>query len=659
MENLRKLLILFCLLVSSLGFAQVRDINSVRKNAEAGNAQSQYLLGWCYGNGSNGVVKSYEKAVIWLEKSAQQGYEAAQYYLGWCYYYGHGVRKNAEKALYWYGKAAEQGNSEAASMVNVLAGIPQLSKEQGFQVDMFDASRPPILNIVSNSVQFVDPNGNNAIDADEECMVKLKVKNSGKGDAVNCLARIYTADQVKGLDFETIVIPLIKSMETKEITIPIRATKQTEDKNVTLYAQIDETHGFGTEPLILQVDTRKFEEPLLQIVDYGASSETGGVLEKMKPFTLQALLQNTKHGVAKNVTVSIELPENVILQETDKKDIMFNQMDGGITESLEYTLMVNRNYKSNQIPVTFKVKEKNGKYAENKTIQLNLNQSFGSKMVVEAKQAQQQSFDIKISSIGSEVDKNIPSSDTKNDKTFAVIIANESYNRVDGVPFAANDGRIFSEYCKKALGMPEDNVKLLVNATLNDIRAQIKWLGDVMNAYKGEAKAIFYYAGHGIPDEKSKTAYLLPIDGYGSDVNTGYALKDLYSILGELPSESVTVFLDACFSGAKREGDMLSSARGVAIKVEESAPVGNMVVFSAAQGDETAYPYKEQGHGMFTYFLLKKMQETKGEISLGDLSSYVIEQVSKQSIVKNGKLQTPTVIPANNVGTNWKNWKLR
>lgn len=659
MKNLRKLFVLLCLLVSLVSFAQVKDINGIIKKAEAGDAQSQYLLGWCYGNGNNGITRSDERAIIWLEKSAKQGYDAAQYYLGWCYYYGRGVEKDYERAAYWYGKAAEQGHSEANAMVKVLASVPKQIKKQSASVDMFDASCPPILNIVSNSAQFIDPNGNNAIDADEKCMVKVKVTNSGKGDAVNCLARIYPADQVKGLSFETIVIPLIKSMETKEIVIPISATKETEDKNVTLYAQIDEVHGFGTEPLMLQVDTRKFEEPLLQVVDYGTSSEAGGVLEKMKPFTLQALLQNTKHGIAKDVTVSIELPENVILQETNKKTIPFGQIGGGVTKSLEYILMVNRNYKSNQIPVTFKVKERDGKYAKDKTIQLNLNQSFGTKMVVEAKQSQQQSFDIKIASIGSEVDKNIPSCGTNNDKTFAVIIANESYNRVDGVPFAANDGRIFSEYCKAALGMPEDNVKLLVNATLNDIRAQIKWLKDVMKAYKGEAKAIFYYAGHGIPDEKDKTAYLLPVDGYGSDVNTGYALKDLYSILGELPSKSVTVFLDACFSGTKREGDMLASARGVAIKVNESAPIGNMVVFSAAQGDETAYPYKDQGHGMFTYFLLKKMQETKGEVSLGDLSSYVIEQVSKQSIVKNGKSQTPTVIPSNNVGATWKNWKLR
>ena len=70
------------------------------------------------------------------------------------------------------------------------------------------------------------------------------------------------------------------------------------------------------------------------------------------------------------------------------------------------------------------------------------------------------------------------------------------------------------------------------------IQDWIKWLQNVMEVYQGEAKVIFYYAGHGIPDEQNKNGYLLPVDGYGSD--------DLFKILGSMPSRSVTVFLDKC-----------------------------------------------------------------------------------------------------------------
>lgn len=259
----------------------------------------------------------------------------------------------------------------------------------------------------------------------------------------------------------------------------------------------------------------------------------------------------------------------------------------------------------------------------------------------------------------SDIDVGIPVSNIKSNNTFAVIIANENYEEVADVPFAHNDGEIFKQYCAKTLGIPEKNIRLKENATLNNINSCISWLKQVIDAYNGKARVIFYYAGHGISDENGKTVYLLPTDGLGSDVSTGYKLDDLYNSLGNLPSQSVTIFLDACFSGANRNGEMLASARGVAIKAKSSAPTGNMVVFSAAQGDETAYPYNEQQHGMFTYYLLKKIKETYGDVTYKELGNYVIDNVRKQSIVVNNKSQTPAVVPSTIVGSNWEVWKLK
>ncbi len=259
----------------------------------------------------------------------------------------------------------------------------------------------------------------------------------------------------------------------------------------------------------------------------------------------------------------------------------------------------------------------------------------------------------------SEVDVNIPATDSKNDKTFAVIIANENYQSESTVLYAKNDGETFKKYCIQTLGIPAINVHYQPDAMLNQIRDEINWLKQVAEAYNGEANIIFYYAGHGIPDENSKNSYLLPVDGYGTDITTGYKLDDLYQILGNLPVRSVTLFMDACFSGAGRDGQMLTQARGVRVTAKSGAPSGNMVVFSSSQGDETSFPYKEKGHGLFTYFLLKKLQETKGEVTLGELGDYVTTQVGQQSILVNRKSQTPTVTTSATMGDSWKELKLK
>ena len=259
----------------------------------------------------------------------------------------------------------------------------------------------------------------------------------------------------------------------------------------------------------------------------------------------------------------------------------------------------------------------------------------------------------------SDVDQNIPEVSATNTNTFAIIIANESYQEETPVQYALNDGHTFKEYCQKVLGLPEDNIHYRENATLNNMLAEVDWIAKVARAYNGEANLIVYYAGHGIPDEASGSSYLLPVDGIGNNLRTGYSLAEFYKTLGALPARCVTVFMDACFSGAKRGEGMLASARGVAIKAKPEAPKGNMVVFSAAQGDETAYPYEDKGHGLFTYFLLKKLQETKGQVSLGELAQYVQQQVSRRSIVTNGKSQTPCVTPSESVVGTWKGKMLK
>lgn len=254
----------------------------------------------------------------------------------------------------------------------------------------------------------------------------------------------------------------------------------------------------------------------------------------------------------------------------------------------------------------------------------------------------------------SDVDTDIPVSEQVNSTTFAVIIANEDYQRESDVAFALNDGKVFGEYCKSALGIPEQNIHIVRNATLNNILAEVDWLGKVAEAYQGEAGLIFYYAGHGMPDESSRDAYILPVDGYASNVATGYKLQNLYSSLAAFPTKYAYVFLDACFSGSERGDAMLSSARGIAVRVRHEVPKGNVIVFSAAQGDETAYPYDEKGHGMFTYFLLKKIQESGPGVTLGELSDYVRTEVRKQSVVFNSKMQTPDVTVPVSLQDTWK-----
>ena len=87
-------------------------VEILRKGAEKGHPQAQYLLGDCYFNGDR-VDLDRTEAVKWYRKSAEQGNAAAQSMLGLSLQHGQGVEQDRGEAVKWYRKAAEQGDASA------------------------------------------------------------------------------------------------------------------------------------------------------------------------------------------------------------------------------------------------------------------------------------------------------------------------------------------------------------------------------------------------------------------------------------------------------------------------------------------------------------------------------------------------------------------
>ncbi len=257
------------------------------------------------------------------------------------------------------------------------------------------------------------------------------------------------------------------------------------------------------------------------------------------------------------------------------------------------------------------------------------------------------------------VDYGIPVAHQQTPNTYAIIIANENYKRVPNVPHAINDGRVFQKYLTSTFGVPEDNIEYLEDASLNDIKYALSNITQRCEAFRDQVSVIVYYAGHGVPDDKTAEAFLLPVDGFGTDPSSGLNLDDFYASLSAMPAKSVVVLLDACFSGSKRDGGMLMATRGITIKPKMHVPNGKLIVFSATSNEETAFPIEAQKHGLFTYTLLRKIQETGGDITWGELADYVTETVKNRSIDLNGKLQTPTVTVSSSFRDSWRDLKIR
>lgn len=259
----------------------------------------------------------------------------------------------------------------------------------------------------------------------------------------------------------------------------------------------------------------------------------------------------------------------------------------------------------------------------------------------------------------SDVDENIPIIATNsNINTYVLIIANENYKDLQKVNYALSDAKIFREYCIKTLGVPEKQIFFLTDATYGEMGKAIGKLEYVMNEFEGK-RAIVYYCGHGTNDESSGKAYIVPVDGDAKGGAYSYSLEDIYKSFSQTKATSITYFLDACFSGTSRDGGMLVAARGTARAPKKDVIEGNTIVFSATSNDETAMAYDDKGHGLFTYYLLKVLQETKGDITFENLYDYISDKVRTDAFLINEKPQHPMIFISPAAQDSWRNMKLR
>ena len=168
----------------------------------------------------------------------------------------------------------------------------------------------------------------------------------------------------------------------------------------------------------------------------------------------------------------------------------------------------------------------------------------------------------------------------------------------------------------------------------------------------------FYYAGHGIPDVGDQTPYILPSDGNPDNPRmSGYPLERLYEDLTDLKAKNIYLFIDACFSGMsgreQKDTMLLAGRPGTLIVKDPVIASEKIALLAASRENQISNYYKEEEHGLFTYYLLKGLigeadinQDRK--INIEELYNYVsnnVESTSRRLFGMN-RYQVPVLKPS-------------
>jgi hypothetical protein len=522
------------------------------------------------------------------------------------------------------------------------------------------------------SLQFHESSGNNLLDAGESGRLEITLRNEGTGAAYMLKVKIATPSTGVSFDAEK-VVQEINPGQTSMVSISLKGNQNINDDSLRLNLSFQEESGFQPAPMAVTIGTRAYRPSKLEFREFTLKdSDNDNIISNSEMVVITCLVQNMGQGVA-NAAKAVFRTEDQNVKFINDNEIsqQLGKLAPGESRTINFTMVVNNQYAGNdELPVFVTLSDADGNASPKTRLGLKMKkvQQATSSVVIQGNRGADQA--ITAVSLRSDVDKDIPVASSSNPNRYALIIGNENYSRYQtglevesDVAFAANDARVFAEYAEKVLGVPKDNISLLTDAISSKMKSEIEKLSKLakyIDDKEGDEQAelIFYYAGHGFPDEISKEPYLIPVDISGANVQSGIKLAELYRSLTSSPVKKVTVFLDACFSGGGRQGGLLA-ARAIKIKTKEEEIKGNLVVLTASNGEQSSLAYKEKQHGMFTYFLLKKLKESQGNLSYGQLASYVKGEVQLHAVKVNSKEQNPGVLYSNEVKDKWESWPLK
>ncbi|MHA1569191.1 MAG: caspase family protein [Alphaproteobacteria bacterium] len=523
------------------------------------------------------------------------------------------------------------------------------------------------------AVEFLDPDGNNLLDAEQTAQVIVTVTNNG-GPAHNIAVELAPIGQVRHISVtEKQNIPGLKTGESQKLTFQLSAAFEIQTGQAAFRVDVRDAEGNQARPVELQIATAEFRAPKLAVTDWGiddsgAGSSFGngnGRAERGETVEITAVVQNQGQGRAQNVTADIAVPEGIFFM--GQKRINLGDLEPGDFRKLKFSFTIRMDYAGGeQLPFALQLSEARGSYGHQEAMNVTIGRQARlagevaePERVVVQGQAPDEVAIGAAPTVRVDVDEDIPATGASNPNAFAVIIGNRNY-RHQGAPnvdYAIRDAQMMREYLIKVLGYKPGNIRLLTDATKAQFEATFGTAGNhrgwLFNQVKPERSDVFvYYSGHGAPDVNTGQAYLVPADADpGALAFNGYNLETLYKNLAQIPARNMTIVLDTCFSGGTATGQMLvAAASPLHLDAQTSAPANAETFTSTGPGQVSSW-YPQMRHGLFTYFFLKGLRgaaDRNGDhkITAGEMKQYLTDRaegVPYYARSLHGRDQNPTM----------------
>lgn len=543
--------------------------------------------------------------------------------------------------------------------------------------DVSELYMPPDLYM---DIKFIDANGNDILEAEETGTIRLQINNKG-GKADNVKVTVSPVSYASGISMkQTMFTTTVPKEGSTLVEFPMTASINAPTGNAKFEIKVSEPMGYDIDA-VMELATFAFQKAALDVrgvtvVDAGKGlralrDNPDGKVQKGEVVRASVLLQNVGAGEARNIRYKVvsKDPNVSILTESGPVQELSGSVGNMLveqTKEISFRMSANNNYtgKGSYLPLYLTVTEDKGfGDIESRQIPIPLDAVPVKPEVVKV-EADTEKL---LASLGTKVysdDKRVTSDAQIKDimiaplgealysDAVAIVIGAEKYqdSNIPVAPYAKRDAVVMKEYFKTSMGIPETNITMLTDEMVTSRKLKELFIRDGLERQvaAGKTDVFIYYSGHGVPlsVDGNDEMYLIPADCDKEYIHEdGLSINTLYSRLQSLGAKSVTVILDACFSGGSRHSGVYKSQNISGHKMVladmssmEQPWVNNpdFRVFASSRGDQTSQGYDRALSGLFTYYLASGLQgeadaNGDGAITMCELADYVTVNVDKVS----------------------------
>lgn len=208
---------------------------------------------------------------------------------------------------------------------------------------------------------------------------------------------------------------------------------------------------------------------------------------------------------------------------------------------------------------------------------------------------------------------------------IALVIANDDYDNWDKLRTPKNDAQLVGSVLSERFGF---EVSYLYNASRRDT---LKAIYELSSEVAFNDHILVYYAGHGVRDDVTDTAYWIPSDAPRDLRFDWISADEILTSLKAIQSRHLLLVADSCYSGKLLRGAAPTERNPGSALVERLFSKKARVAITSGGDEPVADGSSDGAHSIFAKSFVSALESVKKPLPASTIFNQILEEVAMEA----------------------------